>query len=143
MEVKNRILSEKNEFYLPKEEFLTVLHFSLQYPNWVQELRTEPDTSKAITYDGEKVQTSGGYDACSETAMRRYTLDKKKKLVEDIAREVAPEIYDYLILGVAYGWTFWQLQAKGMPCGKDMYYRKRRQFYFCLSSEMNNVINLH
>lgn len=135
-------MSEKNEFYLPKEEFLTVLHFALQYPNWVQELRTEPDTSKAITYDGEKVQTSGGYDACSETAMRRYTLEKKKKLVEDTAREVAPEIFDYLILGVAYGWTFWQLQAKGMPCGKNAYYRKRRQFYYCLSSEMNNVVNL-
>lgn len=141
--MKNRILSEKNEFYLPKEEFLTVLHFALQYPNWERELRTMPDTSKAITYDGEKVQTSGGYDACSETAMRRYTLEKKKKLVEDTAREVAPGIYEYILLGVAYGWTFWQLQEKGMPCGKDMYYRKRRQFYFCLSSEMNNVINLH
>lgn len=141
--MKNRVLSEKNEFYLPKEEFLTVLHFALQYPNWVRELQQEPDTSKAITYDEERVQTSGGYDACSETAMRRYMLEKKKKLVEDTVREVAPEIYDYLLLGVAYGWTFWQLQEKGMPCGKDMYYRKRRQFYFCLSSEMNNVINLH
>ena len=134
--MKNRVLSEKNEFYLPKEEFLTVLHFALQYPNWVQELRTEPDTSKAITYDEERVQTSGGYDACSETAMRRYMLEKKKKLVEDIAREVAPEIYDYLILGVAYGWTFWQLQAKGMPCEKDTYYNRRRKFYHLLAKKI-------
>ncbi len=94
-EVKNRVLSEKNRYYLPKEEFLTVLHFSQQYPNWVQELRTEPDTSKAITYDEERVQTSGGYDACSEAAMRRYALAKKKQLVEDTVREVAPEIYEY------------------------------------------------
>lgn len=134
--MKNRILSEKNEFYLPKEEFLTVLHFALQYPNWVQELRTEPDTSKAITYDEERVQTSGGYDACSETAMRRYMLEKKKKLVEDTVREVAPEIYDYLLLGVAYGWTFWQLQEKGMPCGKDMYYDRRHKFYYLLAQKI-------
>lgn len=134
--MKNRILSEKNEFYLPKEEFLTVLHYALQYPNWVQELRTEPDTSKAITYDEERVQTSGGYDACSEIAMRRYMLEKKKKLVEDTAREVAPEIYDYLILGVAYGWTFWQLQAKGMPCEKDMYYDRRHKFYYLLAQKI-------
>lgn len=134
--MKNRVLSEKNEFYLPKEEFLTVLHFALQYPNWVQELRTEPDTSKAITYDEERVQTSGGYDTCSETAMRRYMLEKKKKLVEDTAREVAPEIYDYLILGVAYGWTFWQLQAKGMPCEKDTYYNRRRKFYHLLAKKI-------
>lgn len=96
----------------------------------------EPDTSKAITYDGEKVQTSGGYDACSETAMRRYMLEKKKKLVEDTAREVAPEIYDYLVLGVAYGWTFWQLQAKGMPCEKDMYYDRRHKFYYLLAQKI-------
>lgn len=134
--MKNRVLSDKNEFYLPKEELLTALHFSLQYPNWVQELRTEPDTSKAITYDGEKVQTSGGYDAAAETAMRRYTLEKKKKLVEDTAREAAPEICEYLLLGVAYGWTFWQLQGKGMPCSSTMYYERRRKFYWLLAQKI-------
>ena len=129
-------MSEKNEFYLPKEEFLTVLHFSLQYPNWVQELRTEPDTSKAITYDEERVQTSGGYDACSETAMRRYALAKKKQLVEDTVREVAPEIYEYLLLGVAYGWTFWQLKKQGIQCEKTMYYERRRKFYYILAQKI-------
>ena len=68
--------------------------------------------------------------------MRRYMLEKKKKLVEDTAREVAPEIYDYLILGVAYGWTFWQLQAKGMPCEKDTYYNRRRKFYHLLAKKI-------
>ena len=136
MEVRNRILSEKNEFYLPKEEFLTVLHFSLQYPNWVQELRTEPDTSNAITYDEERVQTSGGYAACSETAMRRYALAKKKQLVEDTVREVAPEIYEYLLLGVAYGWTFWQLKQQGIECEEAMYYERRRKFYYILAQKI-------
>ena len=113
-----------------------MLHFSLQYPNWVQELRTEPDTSKAITYDEERVQTSGGYDACSETAMRRYALAKKKQLVEDTVREVAPEIYEYLLLGVAYGWTFWQLKQQGIQCEKTMYYERRRKFYYILAQKI-------
>lgn len=134
--MKNRVLSEKNRYHLPKEEFLTVLHFSQQYPNWERELRTMPDTSKAITYDGEKVQTSGGYDACSETAMRRYALAKKKQLVEDTVREVAPEIYEYLLLGVAYGWTFWQLKQQGIQCEKTMYYERRRKFYYILAQKI-------
>ena len=129
-------MSEKNEFYLPKEEFLTVLHFAQQYPNWERELRTEPDTSKAITYDEERVQTSGGYDACSEAAMRRYALAKKKQLVEDTVREVAPEIYEYLLLGVAYGWTFWQLKQQGIQCEKTMYYERRRKFYYILAQKI-------
>lgn len=134
--MRNRILSEKNEFYLPKEEFLTVLHFAQQYPNWERELRTEPDTSKAITYDEERVQTSGGYDACSEAAMRRYALAKKKQLVEDTVREVAPEIYEYLLLGVAYGVPFWELQEKGIPCEKTMYYERRKKFYYLLAKKI-------
>ena len=136
MEVRNRILSEKNRYHLPKEEFLTVLHFSQQYPNWEQELRTTPDTSKAITYDGEKVQTSGGYDACSETAMRRYEVERKKKLIEDTVREAAPEIYEYLLLGVAYGVPFWKLQEKGIPCEKTMYYERRKKFYYLLAKKI-------
>ena len=95
-----------------------------------------PDTSKAITYDGDKVQTSGGYDACSEAAMRRYALAKKKQLVEDTVREVAPEIYEYLLLGVAYGVPFWKLQEKGISCEKTMYYERRKKFYYLLAKKI-------
>ncbi len=129
-------MTEKNEYYLPKEEFLTVLHFSMQYENWVKELRKLPDTSKAITYDEDKVQTSGGFDPCSEMAMRRHMIERKKKLVDDTVEEVAPEIAKYLLLGVGYGFTFYQLKAKGMPCEKDMYYTRRQRFYYELSRKI-------
>ncbi len=68
--------------------------------------------------------------------MRRYILEKRKKLVEDTAREVAPEIYAYLILSVAYGWTFWQLQSKGVPSSKNTFYTLRRRFYYELSKRI-------
>lgn len=134
--MEHRILSEKNKYYLPKEEFLTVLHFALQYGNWVAELRVAPDTSKAIVYDTDKVQTSGDFDPNAEMAMRRYELSKKRNLVDSIIQEVAPEIAEYLRLGVCYGFTFWQLKERGMPCERDMYYNRRHKFYWELARKM-------
>lgn len=113
-----------------------MLHFGRQYENWVKELRKIPDTSKAITYDADKVQTSGGFDPCAEMAMRRHMIERKKKLVDDTVEEVAPEIAEYLLLGVGYGFTFYQLKAEGMPCEKDMYYTRRQRFYYELSRKI-------
>lgn len=129
-------MSDKNKYYLPKEEFLTVLHWVKQYPQWLLELRTLPDTGKAITYDKDKVQSSGGFDPNAEMAMRRYTISKKKHIVEQVAEEVAPEIAEYLILGTAYGMTYIELERKGIPCGKTYYYDKRQRFYFELSKRI-------
>lgn len=131
-----RILSANNPYFLQKEEYLTVLHYALQYPAWEAELRTVPDTSKAITYDADKVQTSGGYDSNAETAMWRYTISQKKQMIDETVAMVAPEIKDYLLLGVAYGFTFYQLKDKGMPCEKDMYYNRRQRFFYELSKKI-------
>lgn len=129
-------MSEKNTYFLPKEEYLTASHFALQYPHWCEELRTDPDTSRAIRYDGDRVQTSGGYDSTAETAMRRKLLEDKKKLVEDAAMAAGKEIYPFLLRGVTGGFTFWQLRQQGMPCEKTMYYERRRKFYYLLAQKI-------
>lgn len=129
-------LSVNSKYYLPKEDYLTALHFCLRYPTWEAILKTKPDTSKAISYDGEKVQTSGGYDPCSELAMKRVECSRKMRLVDETIEEVAPEIAHYLRLGVCYGMTEWQLEEMGMPCGHRMYYDRRRAFYWRIAQKI-------
>lgn len=126
-------LSVNSKYYLPKEDYLTALHFCLRYPTWEAVLSTEPDTSKAIAYDGLKVQTSGGGDPAAEIAMERAEYGRKKQLVDDTIHEAAPEIEKYLKLGVCYGMTEWQLESMGMPCGHNVYYNLRRKFYWMLA----------
>lgn len=126
-------MNQNNQYYLPKEEYMTVLHMARQYPNWIRQLESLPDTSRAISYDGEKVQSSGGYDPTAETAMRRKALDDKRRLIEDTAREAGVEIYAYLLRGVTQGATFNELWQQGMPCEKDMYYKRRQKFYWLLA----------
>ena len=128
--VQFRTPTERSKYYVPKEVYLTVIHFCRQYPLWVAELETEPDASKAITYDKERVQTSNQYDATSEIAMHRHMIAEKKDIIDRISAEVAGDLAQWLRLGVCYGLTFPDLEARGIPCAVNTYYRMRKRFYY-------------
>lgn len=131
--VQFRTPTERSKYYVPKEVYLTVIHFCRQYPLWVAELETEPDASKAITYDRERVQTSNQYDATSEIAMHRHMIAKKKEIIDRISSDVAGDMAQWLRLGVCYGLTFPDLEIRGIPCVDKTYYRMRKRFYYEVS----------
>lgn len=128
--------TKDSKYWVPAEVFKTALHWSLSYPLWVAELSIEPDPSRAIRYDSERVQTSGDNDPTFELASRRDTLRRKKELLEETVRSVAPEIYNYLLLGVTQGRTVYQLLDEGMPCGKDYFIERRQQYYYEISKKI-------
>ncbi len=134
--VQFRTPTKNSKYYVPKEVYLTVIHFCRQYPLWLAELETEPDASKAITYDKERVQTSNQYDATSEIAMHRQMIAQKKEIIDRISFEVAGDMAQWLRLGVCYGLTFTDLESRGIPCVDKTYYRMRKRFYY----EMSKVI---
>ena len=135
---KYRALSRKNKYYIPKEDYLTAIHYSLRYPIWKQEMDAIADTSKALTYDGDKVQGSGDYDSTFEAAVKlsEGSIAKKVQLIDDTISIVAKGLDNWLRLGVCYGLTFDQLKGKGMPCERDLYYDMRRHYYFELSQKI-------
>ena len=132
---KYRMPSKNSKYYIPKEDYLTAIHYSLRYPLWKQELDDYANTSRAIAYDKDKVQTSGDYDSTFEAAVRisESEMSMKVKLIDNTIALVAKGLDEYLRLGVCYGLTFEQLKGKGMPCERDMYYLMRRHYYFELS----------
>ena len=136
--MKYRPLSRKNKYYIPKEDYLTAIHYSLRYPVWKQEIDAIADTAKAIQYDKDNVQSSGDYDATFEAAVKlsESTITPKVKLIDDIIYQVSKGMDNWLRLGVCYGLTFEQLKQKGMPCERDMYYDIRRHYYYELSKQI-------
>lgn len=136
MMTQYRIPKETSKFFVPGEVYLTVVHFCRQYPLWVSELKIDPDSGQAIDYSKEHVQTSSQFDSTSELAMRRVMISQKKQLVDSVAREVAGNMNEWLVMGVGNGLTFFQLRDRGMPCGKDMYYNMRQKFYYELSKRI-------
>lgn len=131
-----RTLSEKNRYYVPKESYLTAIHYCRQYPLWIIELEMEYDTRKAITYDGDRVQTSGGYDSTSETAMRQSETRRKVEVIESTAKTAAGDLWKWIIKGTCYNLTYYQLKEWGIPCGKNIYYQMRRRFYYEISKKI-------
>ena len=127
--------SVRSKWYLPKHKFLTAYHYAMQYQEWRNEYKTLTDSSKAIRYDLEKVQTSEDSDPTEMLAMRRAELIEKIESIERIAEEAAPDISRYLLIGVTQeGVSFEYLRASlGMPCGKNTYSSRRGKFYFLLS----------
>lgn len=132
---KYRPPTKKNKYYIPKEDYLTAIHYSLRYPIWKQELDSFADTAKAITYDKDRVQTSGDYDSTYEAAVKIAESDiaKKVQLIDDTITLTAKGLDKFLTLGVCYGLTFEQLKIKGMPCERSLYYQIRRHYYYELS----------
>lgn len=131
---KYRAPSEKSKFYLPKEDYLTAIHYSLRYPLWKEEVETMADTSKAIAYDKDKVQSSSDYDSTFEAAVKIVESNKQHKMqiVDDTIQKVANGLDYWLRLGVCYGLTFDQIKGKGLPCERDAYYLMRRKYYYYL-----------
>jgi len=135
---KYRTLSENNKYYLPKHTYLTCIHYALQYRDWKALLDTNRDTRGAIRYDKDKIQNSNDFDSTSETAIRMVEITDKCTLIDkciNIACD-SEALEKYLRLGVCYGFTYYQLEDEGIPCGKNMYYDIRQKFYYELSKKI-------
>jgi len=135
---KYRTLSEKNKYYIPKEDYLTAIHYSLRYPLWVAEMDTNADTRGAIRYDKDKIQSSNDYDSTEAVGIKRAELSEKIKLVEEMI-EIACDgsnLEKWLKLGVCFGLTFNQLKMREMPCERDMYYQIRQRYFYELAQRI-------
>ena len=124
------------KYHISKHRFAELYHFCLQYNEWKLELRYRTDTV------GSAGCTAGrtGWEDQNPTetlAIERVTLEEKCRLIENTAREAEPEIYPYLLKAVTNeDITFVYLkEMMGIPCGKDMYYDRRRRFYYLLAQK--------
>jgi len=135
-----RTPSPNNKYYLPKEEYLTAVHYALRYPYLLEELNTiaNADTSQAITYDKDKVSSSNQSDATAKTAILRAELTDKIKKISESIQEAAQSEDDenYLRLHVCYGFNYWQLVGKGMKCGQYQFSNMRQFFYYSLAKKI-------
>lgn len=133
---KYRIPTTKSKYFIPKQDYLTALHWCQRYPLWKAEIELEPDSGKAIEYDKDHVQTSNSFDPVSTLAIRRADIRAKMKLLENTIREVDESIFQFLLLGVGYGLTETQLREKGMPCGHNYYYKRRQQIIYEIAKKI-------
>jgi hypothetical protein len=125
------------KYGISPHRFKELYHFCLQYNEWKDELKYKCDTVKSIEVT-DMPTAHGNSDQVQGLAIRRAELSEKIKLIEDIAKEADADIYKYILKAVTNeGITYNYLSTvMDIPCGKDMYYDRRRKFYWLLSQKI-------
>ena len=137
MEIRPPARSSK--YYLPKQKFLTVYHYCLQYREWKDALDSMVEVG-AVTYDGMP-RGSGTGDRTSSAAIKRAEIETKMKMVEDAVRDADSGIYKWLLKGVTENMPYKYLRTiMGIPCGHNRYFEARRRFYWLMAARMDTWI---
>lgn len=128
----------QKKYDISKNRFREVYYHCLQYPEWRSELQYLTDTVKAIEYGKEGKGSTPQGSATEALAIHRAELEDKCKLIEQTAIEADAEIYQWIIQGVTTEYATYRYlrDALGMPCGKKMYYDRRRKFYYLMSNKI-------
>ncbi len=130
------------KYALSKAEYRSAYYYALRYTEMCQELEAITDTVRAITYDGDLVQSSGAGRPTEQLAIRRSDLSKSIQKIEQSAKEAIDDeetpIYKMLLFAVTTdGVTFNYLKGRmEIPCSRNYFYERRRRFYWLLAQKI-------
>lgn len=129
-----RVLNKK--YGISKNRFKELYYWCLQYNEWKDELRYKTDAAKSIGVTDMPAAHCNG-DSTQKLAIRRMQLEENCRIVEQAAIEADPDIYQYLLKAVTNeGVTYTYLnQVMGIPCGKKLYYERRRKLYWLIDQK--------
>ena len=130
--------TKKSKYWIPRQRYLTVIHYCLQYSEWQEEYADLASGSvSGINYNGMP-HGSGSGNPTEVKAIRMAELSKKIATVEETAKEAGGEISEWILKGVTIeNATFNYLKmVTGIPCERDMYYERRRKFYWLISQKI-------
>lgn len=128
------------KYGVSKHRFLEVYHFCMQYNEWKDELQFKNKVSavKGSHITGMPRGGTGNGNPTESLAIRRAQLSRKIQLVEQTCMEADGDIYQWLLKAVTnegIGYTYLR-QCMGIPCGKKMYYDRRRKFYWLMAQKI-------
>lgn len=131
-------LSKKNQHYISKHRYLELKHFCLQYPEWVDELR---DLDGLVERGGSEIQGDPqSSDPTANTAIRRLELQKNIELIKRAVQETDGSLFYWLFLAVTEERSYTYLhEVKGIPCSRDTFYKRYREFFYVLSQKKKRV----
>lgn len=123
-------ISKKKKYYISKHRYYELVHFCLQYPEWEREY----NDLNFLNSQHSEVRSSDISDPTGMYAVRRAVLEGNMRMVENVARKTRPELAVYIFKAVTEGRSYAYFEARGIPCGKDLFYECRRRFFWLLDS---------
>lgn len=129
-----RELSRSSKYWIPRHRYYELMHFSLQYPEWVKAYRYVSHNNPGTPSYEDKIQKSGYSDPTADQALILDWYDSKIGLVEKAAYLAHPILKDYILQNVTEGRTYDQIRAyEDIPVGRKKFYEICRAYYWHLS----------
>ena len=128
----------KDKYRISKHRFYELYHFCMQYDEWRRELIDLKNTIAVSNLENISQPNGNNSSVTERTALRIIDLQNKCEIIEQTAIEADNEIYQYILAAVTTeGVTYNYLKTnESLPCGKNMYYNRRRKFYYLLSKKV-------
>lgn len=128
-------LSGNNKYWIEKHRYYELKHFCLQYPIWKKKLNElifiKCKAEKSITEKNAVKQ-----DPTADCAETMIFYNDRIALVENIAKEAADDLSEYLLKGITEGVSYDNLKTiSNIPCCRDKYYELYRRFFYILNIE--------
>ena len=125
------------KYGISQKRYKELSGFCEQYPEWKDELRFNQPMAKSQRIDGMPFSnTNTTSDETAELAIKRADIQSKVDMIENSAKEAAPDIWEYLIKSVCYEKSFWYMRDILMiPCSERSFYDKRRYFFYLLDKK--------
>lgn len=111
--------------YISKHRYYELRHFCYQYHEW-----EKAKTNLKIFPGGKNPENIP--DPTGDTAVKLEELESNIKLVNDILDQTDPTISYWLKMCVCDGKSYDVLQAYGVPCGKEYFYKRYKLFFYLL-----------
>lgn len=122
-----------DKYGISNKRYKELCGFCEQYPEWLEELKSNTDTVKSASASSMPASSSGSGDPTSALARRRAELQKRCELIERTAIQANTDLYQYIIRSVCYEEPVRYLQTiKGMACSTAAFYDVRRYFFYLL-----------
>ena len=129
------VVSEKNQYWIPRHRYYELKHFCLQYPVWKKAYESLNALS-ARPYDLAAVRKSGISDPTAKCAESMAFYSTRMDMLKDAARETDEAIGEHILHGVTENLAYDILEARfGVPCCRAEYYRLYRKFFWILDKK--------
>ena len=127
-------ISEKNKYYIDKHRYYELKHFCLQYNEWKKAYSNCNESIIFAAQIDRMPNCVSHSDLTAKYAIKKAYYSERIKLVEEIAREADPYLWNYILRAVTEGLSYTYLKTRlEIPCGRDMYYDRYRRFFWLLS----------
>jgi hypothetical protein len=127
---------KNKKWWISENESRLAYSFAMMYNEWKATYDALDGWRTAPTNDTTR-PTNAVSSPTEQDAIKREELFRKMEIVDQTLIEADPYICQWLKISVTNpGVTYNALRQRGMACCPDMYYDRRRKFYFLLSKKI-------